>query len=42
MGAFVDNLSKVGSKPKGVRGVLQCSGAGSTSFGVEDFGDAPS
>ena len=41
MGAVVDNLAKGGDKTKGVGGVLQGSGAGSTSFRVGDVGDDP-
>ena len=41
MGAVVDNLAKVGGKPKGVGDVLQGGGEGSTSFRVGDVGDDP-
>ena len=41
MGAVVDNLAKVGGKPKGVGGVLQGGGTGSTSFRVGDVVDDP-
>ena len=41
MGAVVDKFAKVGGKPKGVGGVLQGGGTGSTSFRVGDVGDDP-
>ena len=41
MGAFVNNLDKVGGETKGVGGVLQGGGAGSTYFWVGDVGDDP-
>ena len=42
MDAVKNNLEKGGGKNKGAGDVLQCSGAGSTSFWVGDVGDDPS
>ena len=41
MGAVFNNLEKGGGKTKGVRGVIQGGGAGSTSFWVGYVGDDP-
>ena len=41
MGAVVDDLAKVGGKPKGVGDILQGGVAGSTSSWVGDVGDDP-